>query len=40
MENRKSEKIFECEQIDEMKQMKENIERVRSYQRMLDREIK
>ena len=33
-------KISECEQIDEMKQRKENIERTRNYQKMLDREIK
>ena len=33
-------KISECEQIDEMKQRKEKIERARSYQKMLDRAIK
>ena len=33
-------KISECEQIDEMKQRKENIERARSYQKMLEREMK
>lgn len=33
-------KISECEQIDEMKQRKENIERARSYQKMLNKETK
>ena len=33
-------KISECEQIDEMKQRKEKIERARSYQKMLEREMK
>ena len=33
-------KISECEKMDEMKQRKENIERARSYQKMLDRAIK
>ena len=33
-------KISECEQIDEMKQVKENIERARSYQKMLNKETK
>ena len=33
-------KISECEKIDEMKQRKENIERARSYQKMLEREMK
>ena len=31
-------KISECEQISEMKQMKEKIERARSYQKMLNTE--
>ncbi|MFR8586283.1 MAG: hypothetical protein ACLVDZ_08395 [Ruminococcus sp.] len=31
-------KISECEQISEMKQMKEKIERARSYQKMLNKE--
>ena len=29
-------KISECKQIDEMKQMKENIEKARSYPKMLN----
>ena len=33
-------KISECEQIEEMKQVKENIERARSYQKILNRETK
>lgn len=33
-------KISECEKIDEMKQMKEKIERARSYQKMLNKEAK
>ena len=33
-------KISECEKMDEMKQRKENIERARSYQKMLEREMK
>ena len=33
-------KISECEKIDEMKQVKENIERARSYQKMLNKETK
>lgn len=33
-------KISECEQIEEMKQVKENIERARSYQKILNKETK
>lgn len=33
-------KISECGHINEMKQMKKNIERVKSYQKMLNKEIK
>lgn len=33
-------KISECEKINEMKQMKEDIERARIYQKMLEREVK
>lgn len=40
MEDGRPEKISECEQIDEMKQRKEDIERARSYQKILEREMK
>ena len=33
-------KISGCEKIDEMKQRKEDIERARCYQKMLEREMK
>lgn len=33
-------KISECEQVEEMKQVKENIERARSYQKILNKETK